>query len=126
MISRRNIRVKVMQTLYTVATLESEVKAGEPKKVLQKHFEQSRSLLVYLAWLITKVTRYAETDSHQRASKHLPTAEDLHVNTKISGNTLLWKMLEDPALQEQFKLEKFEQIADTELIRKIYHALSDS
>jgi len=34
MISRRNIRVKVMQTLYTMAALDKEVKAGEPQKTL--------------------------------------------------------------------------------------------
>lgn len=126
MISRRNIRVKVMQTLYTMATLDSEAKTGEPKKVLQQHFDQSRSLLIYLAWLLTEVARYAETDAHQRASKHLPTAEDLHVNIKLAGNMLLWKMLEDPSLQEQFKKEKPERFADRELIRKIYHTLVET
>src|SRR5687768_635655 len=102
MISRRNIRVKVMQTLYTMVTWESGTKAPEPQKLLQQHFTQVRSLLVYLIYFLTEVTRYAETNSHQRASKHLPTTEDLNVNTKISGNEVLWKMLEDPALKEQF------------------------
>jgi len=57
MISRRNIRVKVMQTIYTVTTLETEVKPGEPQKILQQHFDQTRSLLVYLTWFLTEVTR---------------------------------------------------------------------
>ena len=115
-----------MQTLYTVATLENEAKKGEPQKLLQQHFNQSRSLLVYLAWLITEVGRYAETDVHQRASKHLPTSADLHVNTKIAGNEVLWKMLEDAALKEQFAIEKPERISDRELIRKIYHNLVET
>ena len=115
-----------MQTLYTVATLENEAKKGEPQKLLQQHFNQSRSLLVYLAWLITEVGRYAETDAHQRASKHLPTSADLHVNTKIAGNEVLWKMLEDAALKEQFAIEKPERISDRELIRKIYHNLVET
>ena len=120
MISRRNIRVKVMQTLYTVATLETAVKPGEPKKILKQHFDQSRSLLVYLIWFITEVARYAEKDAHQRASKHLPSAADLNVNTKLAGNELLWKMLEDPELVAQFDIEKPEHKADRELIRRIY------
>ncbi|MFZ1314356.1 MAG: transcription antitermination factor NusB, partial [Chitinophagaceae bacterium] len=72
MISRRNIRVKVMQTLYTLSTLENEMKPGEPQKLLQQHFDQTRSLLVYLILFLTEVTRYAEKDAHQKASKHLP------------------------------------------------------
>ncbi len=126
MISRRNIRVKVMQTLYTIATLENEAKSGEPRKILQQHFDESRTLLVYLIWFLTEVTRYAEKDSHQRAGKHLPTSDDLNVNTKIAGNELLWKILEDPALKEQFAAQKPERIADKELIRKTYHQLVET
>lgn len=115
-----------MQTLYTMETLETLIKPGEPQKVLQQHFDQTRSLLVYLTWFLTEIARYAETEAHKRASKHLPTAEDLNVNTKIAGNEVLWKMLEDPALKEQLSKEKPEltlkqsQGDSTELIRKVY------
>jgi N utilization substance protein B len=133
MISRRNIRVKVMQTLYTVSTIETEViplptglASGEPQKILQQHFDETRSLFVYLTWFLTEVSRYAETDSHKKASKHLPTASDLNVNVKISGNEVLWKMLEDKALQEQFTLLKPELITDGELLRKIYLQLVET
>jgi N utilization substance protein B len=126
MISRRNIRVKVMQTLYTLATLEHEVKPGEPVKLLQKHFDDSKELLIYLIYFFTEVASYAETDAYNRASKHLPTAEDLHVNTKIAGNELLWKIKEDAAFREQLEKLKPQHIIDKELIRKVYHQLADS
>jgi transcription antitermination protein NusB len=126
MISRRNIRVKVMQTLYTVSTIENEVNPGEPQKILQAHFDETRSLLVYLTWFLTEVTRYAEKDAHKKASKHLPTTGDLNINTKIAGNELLWKMLEDVALKAQFASQKPELMTDKELIRKTYQALIDT
>jgi transcription antitermination protein NusB len=126
MISRRNIRVKVMQTLYTVSTQEQETKGNDPQKILKQHFDQTRSLLVYLTWFITEVARYAEKDAHQKASKHLPTAGDLSVNTKIAGNELLWKMLEDQLLTAQITASKPNLIADPELIRRIYLTLADS
>jgi N utilization substance protein B len=126
MISRRNIRVKVMQTLYTLDTLEDYSKPGEPQKILQQHFYQTRALLVYLTWFLTEVCRYAETESHKRAGKHLPTAEDLNVNIKIAGNDVLWKMLEDAVLKEQFDKEKPQQKTDQELIRRLYHDLVET
>jgi N utilization substance protein B len=126
MISRRNIRVKVMQTLYTLDSLEDYSRPGEPQKILQQHFNQTRSLLVYLTWFLTEVSRYAETEAHKRAGKHLPTAEDLNVNTKIAGNEILWKMLEDAVLKEQFDEEKPQQKTDYELIRKLYHDLAET
>jgi N utilization substance protein B len=124
MISRRNIRVKVMQALYTITTLENEVKPGEPPRLLQQHFDQTRSLFIYLIYFLTEVTRYAETDAHHRAGKHLPSAGDLNVNTKIAGNELLWKIVEDVQLKEQFKMVKPENIIDRELVKKIYHDLA--
>lgn len=109
-----------MQTLYTLVTWESDKKQPEPQKLLQQHLGQVRSLLIYLIYFLTEVTRYAETDAHQRASKHLPTTEDLNVNTKISGNEVLWKMLEDPALKEQLATEKPQHIINMDLVKRTY------
>ncbi|MFI5128347.1 MAG: transcription antitermination factor NusB [Chitinophagales bacterium] len=120
MISRRNIRVKVMQTLYTMVTLGKESKTPEPQKLLQQHFDQVRSLYVYLIYFVTEVVRYAERYSHQQAGKHLPTSADLNVNTKIAGNEHLARMMEDPALKEQFTKEKPQQLINTDLVKKIY------
>lgn len=124
MISRRNIRVKVMQTIYTTNTLEAT--GMDPQKILQQHFYQTRSLLVYLIYFLSETARYAETDAHQRASKHLPSADDLNVNTKIAGNEVLLKIYEDASLQEQFKKLKPELLADKELFRKIYLQLAET
>src|SRR6201996_4523585 len=124
MISRRNIRVKVMQTLYTLEAQEQAVKPGEPVKILQKHFDQSRQLLSYLLYFIIEIARYAETDARLRASKHLPSAEDLNVNIKLAGNETLWKMLEDPSLKKALETDKPHLQDNRELIRKLYHDLA--
>jgi transcription antitermination protein NusB len=120
MISRRNIRVKVMQTLYTIDSMSGEVKPGEPLIILNKKLEQSRQLFTYLIYFITEVARYSETDARQKASKNLPTAADLSVNTKIAGNELLWKILEQPGFTAAVAEFKLKHIVDTELLKKMY------
>lgn len=132
MISRRNIRVKVMQTLYAVESQvaeqggEASIKPADSVKILQKHFDQTRSLFIYLIHFLTEVARYAETDSRNRASKHLPTKEDLNVNIKIAGNELLWKILEHPSYKQAVKEDKPEQLENAELVRKMYLELVES
>lgn len=126
MISRRNIRVKVMQTIYTVVSAETSIKSGAPQAILRQHFDQTRSLFTYLTWFLTAVSRYAEADAHRKASKHLPSATDLNVNTKIAGNEVLWKMLEDPSMKEQFAILKPELMADKDLLRRIYLQLAET
>lgn len=126
MISRRNIRVKVMQTLYTLATLENNVKPGEPQRLLQKHFDQSKDLLQYFLYFLSEVASYAETDAYHRSSKHLPSAEDLNVSTKIAGNELLWKIKEDVAIKHEWATSKPEQRIDKELVKRLYIQLTDA
>ncbi|HWI92419.1 MAG TPA: transcription antitermination factor NusB [Flavisolibacter sp.] len=126
MISRRNIRVKVMQTVYTLSTLESEVKPGEPVKLLQRHFEQSKDLLIYLAYFLAETAGYVEKDAYIRSNKHLPTKEDLNVNTKIAGNEILWKIKENTSYQQALGKSKPDQRIDKELVKKIYHRLVES
>ncbi len=109
-----------MQTLYTMEAQEQSMKPGESARILQKHFDQSRQLLSYLIYLVIGIARYAETDSHRRASKHLPTEADLHVNTKLAGNEWLWKMLEDAPLKKAFETDKPQLQENKELIRRLY------
>ncbi|MCD2421693.1 transcription antitermination factor NusB [Niabella pedocola] len=124
MISRRNIRVKVMQTLYACSTeAEQNSKVPSPSKVLDQHFNQTRSLFVYLIYFLTQIARYAEKDAHKRASKFIPSENDLNVNTKLAGSSLLWQILEDKQLEEQLKKDKPENLIDEELVKKIYNQL---
>lgn len=123
MISRRNIRVKVMQTLYTCFTREGDITKEEAKRTLDKHIDQSRQLFVYLIYILTETARYAEADARQKASKHLPTAADLNINTKIAGNTLLWQLLENPSYDKAAKEIKPELMGAEDWIRKLYSEL---
>lgn len=120
MISRRNIRVKVMQTLYALDTTQDSTVPGKAEKLLEKNLEQSRHLFTYLVYFLAQVARYAETDSRIRASKHLPTEEDRNVNIKIAGNEVLWKILENPSYQKALAEIKPEQWDGADLIRKTY------
>lgn len=131
MISRRNIRVKVMQTLYAVVTSDSEpdshrIKSQEAQKILHTHFAQTQGLFVYLTYFLTEVCRYAETDVHHRAGKHLPSYEDLHVNTKIAGNKIVWRILEDVSFKNALLKAKPQLICDKELVKKIYYLLAET
>jgi N utilization substance protein B len=125
MITRRNIRVKIMQTLYS---LEAQQNAGpaDAQKILQKHFDYSAQLFVYLIFFLTEIARYAEKDSARRSSKHLPTELDKNVNTKLAGNQLLWNILEQETFQKALKTQKPELTDHAELVRKLYSELRES
>ena len=126
MISRRNIRVKVMQTLYSLETQDSQISSTDAIKLLKKHFDQSRELLVFMAHFITEVARYSETDARNKASKYIPSAKDLTVNTKIAGNELLRTIIELPSYVQALKEDKPHITNDPELTKRIYSDLAAS
>ena len=125
MITRRNIRVKIMQTLYSLEAQENQ-KTADALRILQKHFDQSRQLLIYLIYFLTELARYAETDSLRRSSKHLPTEHDKNVNTKLAGNQLLWKMLEQESYQKMARKDKPELNDHADMVRKLYMELKET
>lgn len=126
MISRRNIRVKVMQTLYTLTTADGQ-NFSEPVKLLKKQVDASRQLFIYLLYVLTEVARYSEKDAIKRASKNLPSAQDLNVNTKLSGNEFLWKIIESTSFKKAVEDEKPNLIEDTSgQIKKIYNELTET
>ncbi len=126
MISRRNIRVKVMQTLYVLETQENQAVTDEAIKLLQKQFDLSTELFVCLVYSLTEVARYAETDSRLRASKHLPSEEDRNVNTKLAGNELLWTILELPSYKTALNQYKPQLKVESDLIKRVYNELAET
>jgi N utilization substance protein B len=61
-----------------------------------------------------------------RASKHLPSVEDLNVNTKSAGNEIVWKVLGDSSFQNALKQDKPNLLIDRELLRKMYLKLVET
>ncbi len=126
MLSRRNIRVKVMQTLYAIDSMSGSEKPGEPMAILIKKFEQSKQLFTYLIYFVTETARYAETDANNKASKNLPTVADLATNTKIAGNEALWQIVEDISFKATVNEVKAVHIMDNDLLKKIYRTLTST
>jgi N utilization substance protein B len=123
MISRRNIRVNVMQTLYAIDNINNEMGQPERLKLLRNKINDSQNLLAYLIFFVTEIARFAETDAHQKASKHLPTEQDLNINTKISGNELVWKTIENKYFIQVVHQQKFEHLINQDLLKKMYNKL---
>ncbi len=115
-----------MQTLYAVETSEQAITADKAAKMLENQFEQTRQLFTFLVNFTLNIARYAETDSRRRASKHLPTQQDLEVNIKIAGNTLLWQILEATGYQKTISDLHINRFDNPELTQKIYRQFAET
>ncbi|HVI44360.1 MAG TPA: transcription antitermination factor NusB [Chitinophaga sp.] len=113
-----------MQTLYALETMEqSNIKPGTATRLLNEKLDQTCQIFTYLLYSVVQVAQYAETDAQSRASKHLPSAEDLQVNTKIAGNEFIFQITNDKGFQVNLEQWKMRNLTDSDLVRKLYNSL---
>lgn len=115
-----------MQCLYAAESESTASSEMSSLKLLKSYLDQTAELFAFCIFSLTEIARYAETDAKLRSSKHLPSYEDLHVNIKIAGNSLLWKILETASFQTIIKQKHFAEKINQELIRKIYYSLVET
>ncbi len=102
MISRRSVRVKVMQAVYGYERSEDALPATF-RKSLQSNIHSVKDLYIYLLYAIREVANEVDTVSRIKASKFLPTEEDKNYSTKILSNVLIQSLNHDEDFQKELK-----------------------
>lgn len=113
-----------MQLLYAMEQMEGS--KADPVKTLRQQLDASRDLFVYLVYILTQTARYAEKDAAHRASKNLPSAQDLNVNIKLAGNEIVWKIIESESYKSAIGTSKVDKIDSSDLVRKLYTELAET
>lgn len=99
MLTRRHIRVKVMQSLYAFNQSENDNLASE-EKFLLKSMEEMYDLFILQLSLLTEIKAHAETFLERSQQKHLATQEDKDPNRKFVQNAV-FEILEQNTQLEQ-------------------------
>lgn len=124
MISRRNIRISVMQTIFETNLQEKEVSPEMAMKNLHAKFDKTNALFIVTIQLLYSITQYVLISANQRASKMAPTAEDMNVNTKLAGNILIEQIRLHETFAAMVKKYKTSFIFDEDVIKSLYLILS--
>lgn len=119
MLSRRNVRVKVMQQLYSLAQ-DKELTFKHALNAYFNTIQDSFRLYLLNLYCIVKVCSFAEEDFRIRSSKHIRTDEDKLFTDKIFSNELITSLVKNKKLNDLFQKEKCAEGLDDDLFRKIY------
>lgn len=125
MISRRIIRIKVMQSLYAFHSSPDQT-LNLAEKELFFSINKSYDLYHWLLQLLVEVHTYAGDRLEIKRAKNLPTAEDLNPNTKFIENSIILKVVENKPLQDYIAKSKLSWINHPELVKKLYNELLES
>ncbi|UIR54495.1 transcription antitermination factor NusB [Sphingobacterium sp. SRCM116780] len=125
MLNRRHLRVKVVQTLYAYSLSEDkDIKAFE--KALLQNVDEVYEMYIWTLNLLDEVCDYALIDAEGRANKFLPTEKDLSLNTKLSSNTFIESLRQNPQYAEGVKKYKVSWGFDPEIVRTVFAQLKHS
>ncbi len=127
MISRRLIRIKVLQTFYSYR-LEGCKSVSEAEKQLFESIDRVYGLFFYLTSLLIEIFDFARWKLEQGKYKLLPTEEDLNPNTKFIDNQIIQQLRENLQYNEGIKkiAYKWNDEADRELVKRLYEQIKKS
>lgn len=125
MISRRLLRIKVLQVLYAYYTSENkDIKLSE--KELFFSIDKAYELYHFLLLLIIEVADYAESRIDLARNKRIPTHEDLNPNTRFIDNRLIHQLRDSTDLNSYQRKTKISWVNYPEFIKEIYHATTQA
>ncbi len=125
MLNRRHLRVKVLQALYAYhQSDDKEIKSHE--KSLLTSVDKVFEMYIWMLSLINEIVQYAGRDAEERANKHLPTADDLAPNLKITANRFITSLLQNKDYLAALKKYKVAWDFDPELTKSLFSLLKNS
>ncbi len=125
MISRRVIRIKVMQTLYSLHCSDDK-SINLAEKELFFSIQKTYDLYHLMLQLLVDIKSFASNRIEQNLAKHRPSVEDLNPNNKFVENVVILKIAENTNLEKYIQTGKLSWINNTDLIRKLYSDLIES
>ena len=125
MISRRILRIKVLQTIYSYYQ-NGDGDIAKYEKELDYSIGRSYSLYFFLMQLAIDVCDYAQNRIESNRQKHLATQSDLNPNYKFVNNKLIAQLRENQHLQKQMSQSKLSWNKHPELIKRLFKDFSES
>jgi transcription antitermination protein NusB len=125
MLTRRDIRIKVMQALYAFIQSENNrLDQGETK--LLESIDRIYTLYIWQLSFLVEIVEFARRRIEENSQKMLPTYEDLHPNTRFTDNRLLNSIETNRDFKTLSERYRTNWSQHEEIIRKFYNELRES
>ena len=127
MLTRRHIRVKVMQSIYALI-LSKDDSLEKQKKFLDVSIENMYSLYLLLLSLLIEVHQMAENQLKLSSKKYIAsTGDDLPFKEKFVANKLLLQLVNNEQLKEELEIRKLDNwYLNEEYVKLIYKSILES
>ncbi|SFT06559.1 NusB antitermination factor [Zhouia amylolytica] len=122
MLTRRHIRVKVMQSIYAIAQ-SGNADVDKEVKFVKFSMDNMYNLYLTLLALLVEVQKKAEEQQQLSQKKYLATQEEKNPNKKFVNNSVLKLLVENELLTEELSNRKLSWDLDDKYVEIIYDAI---
>jgi len=124
MISRRLIRIKIVQVLYSHYSDDTN-SLEHAEKEFNFSIKKVHDLYHYFIILLLKSVDYSNDRIELAKLKILPTSEDLNPNTRFVDNKIIRALENSSSLKDYLKINKLSMVEYPELVKKLFLKISE-
>ncbi|MEI8046601.1 MAG: transcription antitermination factor NusB [Bacteroidota bacterium] len=124
MLSRRFLRIKVMQAIYAFQQEGPEsINAGEKQLIVS--LDKLYELYIYQLSLIIELSDFARRRIEENRLKQLPTPEDLNPSLRFIQNRFIQQLENNRDYLKRYSAYKINWVDEEEMIRKFYNLMRE-
>ncbi len=124
MLSRRSVRVKVMQVLYA-QNRDKELRDTEVMKLYKSSIEGTFDIFLFNLYLIIEVTKVSVEDEAKRVSKYIVSEDDRLFKSTLYHNSIINSLANNKMLRKKMEKLGFADFVDVDILRKLYKSFSE-
>lgn len=125
MLTRRYLRMKVLQELYAFSR-NTDNEYGKAEKGLLKNISKVYDLYIYQLSFIAEISDFARQRIEDARNKFYPTHEDLNPNLKFVNNRLLQQLKDNRSYNTHRERLRINWSEEQDVVRKFYNRLRES
>lgn len=122
MISRRILRIKILQILYAYFQ-GTDGLVSKYEKELSFSIQKTYDLYHYLLIMIVELADYANSRIEIARLKKIPTREDLNPNTKFVENSIIEQLRNNLQLNQYLNKTRLSWVNSRDLIKKLHNRI---
>jgi N utilization substance protein B len=123
MLSRRSVRIKVMQLLYSISR-DEELTKEQLVREYWKRIEETYQMLLFNLCLLEKIFKVSTDDFEKRKSKHLPTEQDKIFTALLWDNEITQFLVKNSKIHKVYEKMGFNNKIDDDHVATIYFEFS--
>ena len=126
MLSRRHVRVKVLQALYSYNNSGGEVSQEQVKKSLVQNIYRLYDLYLYLLLFLKALGLYAAKYDEQTKAPYLPNLQSRGHPLRLHDNPLMQALINSRSLNSKLDWKQIAWQGDNDLLKKVFYDLKNT